>query len=245
MKRVVKFLKILLFLGYFPVMMSFVASEQAEVVCTELKAHVYIDKGQVLITDDGLLRMFRNKFPRLKGVSLAAMNKQEMEELMEKHPVVNRCEIYATPGGVVHVTIKQRKPLLRVFHSKGSYYMDEKGAHIPVFLNHSAHVMVVNGHMNALESDSSLIVLTSYIRNHRFWNAQIEQIYVGEKGDYILVPRVGNHLVVLGGIEDMEIKFRNLKALYQKGWDPLEWNRFRTVNLKYKGQIVCTKTGDR
>ena len=69
-------------------------------------------------------------------------------------------------------------------------------------------------------------------------------VYVNEKGDFVLVPRVGSHLIVFGGIDDMEEKCAKLKALYERGWEPREWNCYKTVNLKYKGQIVCTKAND-
>jgi cell division protein FtsQ len=86
-----------------------------------------------------------------------------------------------------------------------------------------------------------LILLSKTIYDDPFWKAQIEQVYVDQHGEFILAPRVGDHLIEFGNINDMSIKFRNLKALYKQGWDTREWNLYKRINLKYKGQVVCTK----
>ena len=49
------------------------------------------------------------------------------------------------------------------------------------------------------------------------------------------------HIIEFGSIYQMDEKFRNLYALYTHGWDAREWNLYTKVNLKYNGQIVCTK----
>ena len=244
MKKVIRIFQFFLLVVYFPVVMAFVASEKGQQVCLQVRAKVYGSQENTLISEAGLTRLVKKRFPKLDGALLSDLNKHEMELSIEKNPVVKKCEIFATPGGVLHVTVSQRQPILRIFNGNNSYYMDEEGFHMPVYVSHPAHVLVANGHINALESDSSLIALTQFVRDSRFWNAQIEQVYVNEKGDFVLVPRVGSHLIVFGGIDDMEEKFAKLKALYERGWEPREWNCYKTVNLKYKGQIVCTKAND-
>jgi cell division protein FtsQ len=48
--------------------------------------------------------------------------------------------------------------------------------------------------------------------------------------------------VVFGSIENYEEKFRNLEAFYKKGLPVSGWNLYKEINLKYKNQIVCTKS---
>ncbi len=244
MKKLIRILQLFLLVVYFPVVMAFVSGEKNQQVCTGVQAKVFGSQDDALISQNGLKNLVQKRYPKLDGVLLSELNTHELELAVEKHPVVKKCEVFATPGGVLHVTVKQRQPVLRVFEGNSSYYLDEEGYHIPVFVSHTAHVLVANGHINALPDDSVLIALAQYIRDTRFWNAQIEQIYVNEKGEFVLVPRVGSHLILFGKIEDMEEKFEKLKALYERGWEPREWNCYKSVNLKYKGQIVCTKAND-
>ena len=74
-----------------------------------------------------------------------------------------------------------------------------------------------------------------------FLKAQMEQLYVRRNNDFVLVPRVGDHLILLGQPEDLALKLRNLRLLYTEGLNPREWNEYRTINLKYKNQILCSR----
>jgi cell division protein FtsQ len=86
-----------------------------------------------------------------------------------------------------------------------------------------------------------LFQLARYVKNDSFWDAQISQIYVAENGDFELIPRVGNHNIVLGSTEYLEEKFNNLMTFYLKGLNKTGWNEYSTINLKFKNQVVCTK----
>ena len=69
----------------------------------------------------------------------------------------------------------------------------------------------------------------------------IVQIYVDEKNNVELIPRVGNHNIILGDASDLENKLEKLMIFYKKGLSKTGWNEYSTINLKYKNQIVCTK----
>jgi cell division protein FtsQ len=81
----------------------------------------------------------------------------------------------------------------------------------------------------------------NHIEDDSFWSAQIDQIHVDGNSEINLIPRVGNHLVHLGTIENVEDKLRNLGAFYEKVLPEVGWNKYRIINLEYKDQIVCKK----
>ena len=66
--------------------------------------------------------------------------------------------------------------------------------------------------------------------------AQIEQIAVNKLLEFELVPKVGNHKIVFGGIENLEGKFEKLMIFYKKGLSKTGWNEYSEINLKYKNQ---------
>jgi cell division protein FtsQ len=82
--------------------------------------------------------------------------------------------------------------------------------------------------------------LSGYIYHDKFWRAQIEQIYV-KKDNFELIPRVGTQIIEFGDISNYEYKFKKLKALYEQGFSKVGWNKYKTINLKYNNQIICTK----
>ena len=59
--------------------------------------------------------------------------------------------------------------------------------------------------------------------------------------DIELIPRVGNHTIVFGDANQIESKFEKLIVFYNKGLSNTGWNEYSVINLKYEGQVVCTK----
>ncbi len=99
---------------------------------------------------------------------------------------------------------------------------------------------------------TKLINFVKSIESDDFWSAQIVQINVlggGESGtgswkepQLELVPRAGNHIVLLGRLDGRECdKLDKLKLFYLNGLWHEGWNEFCYINIKYDGQIVCTK----
>ena len=214
----------------------------SELRCNAIVTNVHTGGQDVLITERGLLSIVNSEHPGLKGTPLRDINYDELERQVERLEVVRRCEAYPTIGGAVHIDIYQRKPIMRVFtNGGGSYYMDEEGYKITAIPGMRTHTLVVNGAVNSMLDHSDLISLCRFINQDSFWRAMIEQVYVTRKHEFVLVPRVGNHTVEFGTASGMEAKFSKLRRLYKDGWEKQEWNVYSKVNLRYEGQIVCTK----
>jgi len=130
---------------------------------------------------------------------------------------------------------------------------------LPDRIKQIAHVLVANGNIPAISvqagkkifqraSDSlqknsvlqNIFLVAGFIAKDDFWKAQIEQIYVNDKNDMLLVPRVGDHVIVFGDASDLKEKFVKLKSMYY-AFNQIGWNQYKILNLKYKNQIVCTK----
>ncbi len=239
-RRVLQTALLVTFLAYFPVVMWFVNTEKSELACESIVTKVKTSPN-ILITEKGLDRLVRNNFPGIVGTLVSEIPLHEMEKVIEKTEVVRRCQMYVTPGGVLHVEISQREPIMRVFSSGSSYYMDETSFRIAANSEMRTNCVIVNGNVGTLFDAEELIKICKLINESAFWKSQIEQIFVTDKHEYILTPRVGDHVVEFGTADNYEEKFDNLYALYTHGWTEREWNLYKKVSLKYKGQIVCTK----
>lgn len=241
MIRILRYIGWVLLLAYFPVTMFFVRAEAGEVCCRRIVPDVLGSGGNVLMTNDGLLRHVKRACPQLVGQRLTEVDYQAIEQAIGRLDMVEHCEAWPTIGGAVHVQITQRRPVLRAFTSDGSYYMDAQGIKIPARPGMLAHTLIVSGHANMALDPEPLIELCTRLNNDDFWRAMIEQVYVTAQQEYILVPRVGDHVVEFGTVSDIDRKLDDLKLLYSRGWQKREWNVYKTVSLKYKGQIICTK----
>ena len=56
----------------------------------------------------------------------------------------------------------------------------------------------------------------------------------------MVYPQVGNHEIIFGS-DRLEEKLDVLRTFYGKGMNEEAWNKYKSINLKYKDQIVCTK----
>jgi len=242
MKRVKNILLRGLLLLYFPVMLGLVGHHQNEVVCGDVAVDVTDSTRTRFVAGEEVRKAVLGRFDNALGEPLNSLNFHEIEAFVEKHSAVKNCEVYNTIDGTLKIGIVQHQPLLRVFENDRTYYIDENGDQMPTFDHYTARVLIVSGAISG--QMDHFIQIARLIRKDPFWRAQFEQMYVKENGDYVLVPRVGDHLILLGLPERVEEKLRNLKALYKKGLDSREWNRYQVINLKYKGQVLCSKNRD-
>ncbi|MCQ2201586.1 MAG: hypothetical protein MJZ27_05805 [Bacteroidales bacterium] len=240
-RRLLQFTALFIMLLYYPIVMGFVADEYAAVTCVRIDSSVKGNDKDVLISGAELSKIVNRSFPDLSGMPIKDINLDAIEKSIERTPAVRKCECYTTPSGILKLEVEQRRPIMHVFTSDGSYYMDSEGFRIVAQGDVRAHAIIVNGNVGSMLDGVELAALCSYIDDDDFWKAQIEQIYVKSMNDFILVPRVGDHVVEFGGIDRMEEKFDLLYRLYTKGWKPKEWNLYKKVNLKYRGQVVCTR----
>src|SRR5690606_285270 len=109
---------------------------------------------------------------------------------------------------------------------------------------------VVSGNIHETYEDSMFISEKSlmevrnvfeFIHTDPFWTAFIEQVYVDKFKGIILIPKVGNHTIVLGNSDDLEDKFSRLKIFYLEGLGKVGWEVYQQIDLSFKGQIVAKK----
>ena len=112
---------------------------------------------------------------------------------------------------------------------------------MPIPAGFAAYVPLATGNISEEYAKNQLFDFAQFLQKNKFWDSQIEQIHVNSKLDIELVPRVGNHYIILGKIEDYKENLTKLKLFYDKGLNKVGWNKYSVINLKFKDQVVCTK----
>ncbi len=139
------------------------------------------------------------------------------------------------------VTGEIKLPFPKTFHGDMASFMEEEGKKTDknyLFLH-------------------KLINFVKYIEDDEFWNAQVVQINVVERRKTIegktvarvgnryvepeveIVPRIGNHIVLLGEIDGFEKKLDKLERFYRDVLSKEGWNSRTYINLKYENQVIC------
>lgn len=213
---------------------------------------VPLESGEKLLSDrdvrQNLLRAFGNT---LEGTELASLEVERMERVLEEDPFVLDAETYVGQSNTLHVRIRQREPVLRILDNRGgNYYLDKDAAKMPVSRNYTARVIVATGNIAPYTADfqkkkrnslKDVFHLTNYLMADPVWSTFIQQIHVNNAGEYILVPLVGDQKIILGSIRNLEDKLNRLKIFYQEGMPYSGWRAYKSLNLKFNGQVVAKR----
>ncbi len=232
------------------VLMSFIEVKKDKLKCSDVK--VLLPGRYNFVERDEIDRILLENGGVLVGKDLNDINIHKLENRLKANPFIEYAKVYADMDGVVHVQIRQREPVLRVINMANvHFYVDDNGFKMPVSDNYTAKVLVVNGFIDEdfngkIDTIKSKLVKDLYdaalfIKADTLWDNQVEQLFVELNGDIELVPRVGDHKIILGDTDSLQTKFRNLLLFYKKAMPKVGWETYKTINLKYINQIVCEK----
>jgi len=236
------------------VLVGFINVEQKKITCKSLNVTIDYAGGDPMITVEDIKKQIYVAYDSLVGKRLTEINLVEVENMVNTIPLVANAEVYTSLTGKMKIHVAQRSPILRIINSSNqSFYIDQTGVTMPVTPGSPSRVMVASGNIKTKYADTlnvnnagntllnDLFTLSSFIYNDPFLNAQIEQIYVTKNREFELVPKVGRQLIIFGGIENMENKFDKLIVFYHQGMNKTGWDKYKTINLKFDNQVVCSK----
>jgi cell division protein FtsQ len=231
-------------------LMSFIGIKKKDILCNDIKVLIpgadnFIEREEI----DAILKQGQGS---LMGRRLNDINFEKIERTIKSNPFIAFAKVYADMDGTVHIEIQQRQPVLRVVNANDQdFYIDMNGLKMPVSSNFTANVLVANGKILEHFSGKVDTLITGvakdlyktalYVKQDTLWEAQIEQVFVNDKDDIELIPRVGNQRIVLGTADSLDVKMRNLLAFYKQAMPKVGWDTYKTINIKYTNQIVCEK----
>ncbi|NDV57327.1 cell division protein FtsQ/DivIB [Bacteroides sp. 519] len=241
-KKIFFLIAILCIMVYLVIAITAFNVQPANQVCKDIELIMKdsIQSGFITKKEITTLLQKDNLYPVGKSMEIVVC--KAIEDNLEKHPLIDEIECYKTPDGNVAIEIKQRVPMLRVMNNKGeNYYVDNKGKVMPPEARYIAHLAVATGNVDKAFATNELYQFAGFLHDNKFWNAQIEQINVLSTKEIELVPRVGDHIVFLGKIDNFEDKLQRLKEFYKKGLNKVGWNKYKRISLEFNNQIICTK----
>lgn len=240
MKKILSTIILILLAGYIVFAAITFCDKPASQVCKgiHLEMQDSLETGYMTSADIVALLAKSNLNPT--GVPLEEVNLRRIEEKLNASPLIAYSECYKTISGHVVVQVKCRRPILRVMtHGGDSYYLDEEGEVIE-HIAKAVYVPVATGYITRKFAQEQLLSLALYLQENELWNAQIEQICVTPRGELELIPRVGDHVIVLGSPGNYAYKFGKLRTFYEKGLSEVGWNRYSRINVNYSDQVIGT-----
>ena len=220
---------------------------------TGVEIRIAPDTGVYFMNQQDVNNILQKTIGSPTGKSLGEINLTQIETTFKKLPYVQSAQVFAGLDGKLKINIQQRIPILRVINAAGeTFFLDTAGNKIPHRGHFAPDVLIASGNIQEKLGDSGriktavlreLLNTAKQIAADSFWNAQFEQCYVDNFGDIVLVPRVGRHSIVTGSSENLPEKLENLRVFYEKGLRNLGWEKYKTIDLRYRGQVIGVKDG--
>lgn len=239
MKKWISTIVLILLAAYVAVATIAFSDKPADQVCGGIRLAI-VDSAEVAyMTTKDVQVMLADLTPT--GRPIDEVSCRAIEKVLDASPLIRKSECYKTIDGYVAISIECRRPILRVMADGGdSYYLDEEGEIIER-ISKAVYLPVATGRIAREFAKKELLVLAQYLRTDDLWNAQIEQIHVTANQEIELVPRVGDHVIVLGRPGNYAQKFDKLQTFYKKALDQVGWDRYSRINIDYTNQVVATK----
>jgi len=243
MKKVLVIIGLCLLVGYLVFSIFYFQEKPKEGICSNFDVEVKNSAANDQFVDVGDIEKYvKEKGLDPTGKQLKDVNTNAIEEAILTNQLVKKANVYVTNDGAIKASIEERKPILRVMASSGEdYYIDDDGDKMPLSKRFTAYLPVAAGAIKEDYAKTDLYKFALFLYENKFWNAQIEQIIVLPNKDVKLIPRVGDHQIVLGNLDGYAEKLDKLFTFYQNGLNESGWNKYSVINLKFDKQVVCTK----
>lgn len=192
------------------------------------------------ITIEKVNKLLIQNYGTVTGIEKVKLDLDNVEKRLDANPMIKKAEVFTTVDGKLKAVIKQREPIARVYEGSSSYYIDFEGKQMPLSENYTARVPLVTGSLDLVDKQK-LHDLLVYIRKDNFLKKNIIGVMVNETGGVIMKNRAYDYEIFLGAPVNIEKKFNNYKAFLQDAVKDTLVEQYKTINLKFTQQVVCTK----
>ena len=199
----------------------------------------FIGENNLFISKENIDKLLIQNDKYIECIKKDIIDLKEIENKLLSNDMIEDAEVYLKIDGKLIINLTQRKPIARVISSP-SYYIDSKAKKMPLSKEHSARVILIHG----LKNDSSLsnvYKMIDTINKDEFLSLHVTDIIVDDELNFNFLVRGVNCEIQVGNLIDLNKKMRNFKAFYLNARQKKILKNYKTVNLQFNNQVVCTK----
>ncbi|QYJ68554.1 cell division protein FtsQ/DivIB [Flavobacterium litorale] len=204
------------------------------------EATISFEETEYFITRDNVNKLLIQNYDKVTDIRKDKLALNKLENSLDQNPMIEKAEVYATVDGKLKAVIRQKKPVARVYSESESYYIDRNGTHMPLSDSYTARVPLVTGKVDEITKEKLQQILL-YIYNNDFLKKNIIGIDVHQNGDLTMMSRNYDYKIAFGQPITIEKKFKNYMAFLQDASKNNIAEEYKTINLKFTQQVVCTK----
>lgn len=210
-------------------------------LCSEVNVVVEDSMKRQFVDADELAYFLKKHQCYPLGDSMRTVDCHEVEQCLLKHDMLQTVRCYKSPFSKVHIVVKQRVPILGVQLKNDRYYVDADRKIMPVRGEMDVDVPIFRGSVSERAAREEYFDFVKWLDSNGYWSSRIRSIYV-EHPKYLVLSQEGeNAKIILGSLDNYEMKLQKLRTLYTKGLDNMGSPEYREYDLRFDNQVVGRK----
>ncbi|NNC34103.1 MAG: hypothetical protein HKP38_02565 [Croceitalea sp.] len=199
----------------------------------------FVGDNNLYLTEDAVNKLLIQNYGSVKNRAKEQVVLNTIEAIIKSNPMVKNAQVYLSIEGELISQIDQRKPIGRV-EGFSKFYLDDTGKRMPLSKYHSARVPIITGKITGKTLEDAYVIL-EYVNQYSYLRKNVIGIHIEDENKYQLKFRVENFVVNLGGVDNLDEKFKNFMAFYVKASKDDTLENYASVSLEFDNQVVCTK----
>lgn len=240
MKKFIPYLKGLLLLCLVIFLYGFTSHRNNAKKISKIIDINFENGDNLFITYETVNKLLIQNYDGLKNQPKENIFLNRLEQVLLSNEMIEKAEVFMNVNGELGAVIIQKTPIARVNQGSTAYYIDRNGRKMPLSSSFSARVPIVEGIQKGIISDE-VFKLVTVIYNDEFLKKQIVGVEQISTKEFVLKTRIGNQTVELGSLNELDQKIKKLKVFYQKAINGKILENYKTINLEYANQVVCSK----
>ena len=232
-------IRLVLMFGLVIVLFSFTSNRNENRKLTKTKV-VFVGENSSFLKQETVNKLLIENNADASAIRKDKLDLNKLEKAVSSNQMVEESEVFVTIDGVLKAVVKQKTPIVRVFDGKRSFYIDYKGNTMPLSANFTARVPLVLGVIRKQNSEA-LAELFRKIYDDEFLKKNIIAIQIMPTGSLKMLNRNFDYQIDFGGAKNVDAKFQNYKAFFQKAVVDSSLYKYKKIDLRFTQQVICTK----
>ncbi|TRW99942.1 cell division protein FtsQ/DivIB [Flavobacterium gawalongense] len=201
---------------------------------------VFVGDNAPFVKQETVNKLLIENKREASSIQKVKLDLNKLERTLNAQEMVEKSDVFVSIDGVLKAVVKQKTPIARVFNEGGSFYIDYEGNRMSLSTNFTARVPLVSGGINK-KNNEDLADLFRAIYDDAFLKKNIIGIEIMPNGSLKMLNRNFDYQIDFGRMINVERKFKNYKAFFQKAVLDSSLYKYKKIDLRFTEQVVCTK----
>lgn len=201
---------------------------------------IFVGDNDPFVKQETVNKLLIENNKEASSIQKVNLDLNTLETNLNAQEMIEKSDVYVSIDGVLKAVVKQKTPIARVFDNGGSFYIDYEGNRMPLSANFTARVPLVSGGINK-NNNEDLARLFRVIYDDAFLKKNIIGIEIMPNGSLKMHNRNFDYQIDFGKVINVERKFKNYKAFFQKAVLDSSLYKYKKIDLRFTEQVVCTK----